>query len=413
MCPQCSKRSRDRPVLYTNTALVRVLQGLHQAGFSPALPALGYAGPGDVACDICSGRKLRAVKSCLTCTVSYCESHVRQHYTVPALQRHTLADVTGDGGHKDHQGNTGQTERIKEEGAMKTEEEEGKSDCKKMKMEVKEEEEKSDEGFFDLKKTNSELKNISKLNSDLEQEISKLKHDVGELSKENAVLKQDATIEKQLMDIRTADLNKTIATLSSDLHQHIKPVLKNMTMDYVDVTLDPDTAHHYLILSEDGKQVRHGDIKKDLPDNPERFDTGLCVLGKEGFSSGRFYYEVQVKEKTGWILGVVKESINRKGEITVSPEDGYWTVWLKNGKYTANANHSVPLSLREKPQKVGVFVDYEEGRVSFYNVEARSHIYSFTGYTFTEKLYPFFCPGLNDGGKNSTPLVITPVDITD
>lgn len=122
---------------------------------------------------------------------------------------------------------------------MKTEEEEGKSVCKKMKMEVKEEEEKSDEGFFDLNKTNcelrkeiSELKNISKLNSDLEQEISKLKHDVGELSKENAVLKQDATIEKQLMDIRTADLNKTIATLSSDLHQHIKPVLKKMTMDY-------------------------------------------------------------------------------------------------------------------------------------------------------------------------------------
>ncbi|XP_045076064.1 probable E3 ubiquitin-protein ligase MID2 [Coregonus clupeaformis] len=84
VCPQCS--------------LARVLQGLQQAGFSPALPALSYAGPGDVACDICSGQKLRAVKSCLTCTVSYCESHVRQHYTVPALQRHTLAEVTGDGG---------------------------------------------------------------------------------------------------------------------------------------------------------------------------------------------------------------------------------------------------------------------------------------------------------------------------
>uniref|UniRef100_A0A8K9V5W2 B30.2/SPRY domain-containing protein n=1 Tax=Oncorhynchus mykiss TaxID=8022 RepID=A0A8K9V5W2_ONCMY len=181
----------------------------------------------------------------------------------------------------------------------------------------------------------------------------------------------------------------------------------------VDVTLDHDTAHPYLILSEDGNQVRHRDIKNDLPDNPERFDAVPCVLGKEGFSSGRFYYEVQVKGKTRWILGVVKESINRKGKITLSPEDGNWTVWLKNGEYTANANPSVHLYLREKPQKVGVFVDYEKGQVSFYNVEARSHIYSFTGYTFTEKLYPYFCPGLNDGGKNSAPLVITPVDVTD
>uniref|UniRef100_A0A4W5MN07 RING-type domain-containing protein n=1 Tax=Hucho hucho TaxID=62062 RepID=A0A4W5MN07_9TELE len=213
--PQCSKRSRVRPVLCTNTALARV-----QAGFSPALPALDYAGPRDVACDICSGQKIRAVKSCLTCTVSYCESHIRQHYTVPALQRHTLAEVTGDGGHKGHHGNAGQTESIKEEETMETEEErEGVS--KKM-TEVKEEEEDSDEGLSDLKKNPktktliSELKNISKLKSDLEQEISNLKYVVCELSKKNVVLKQEATFEKELMDIRVAALNKIIATLSLD-----------------------------------------------------------------------------------------------------------------------------------------------------------------------------------------------------
>ncbi len=179
----------------------------------------------------------------------------------------------------------------------------------------------------------------------------------------------------------------------------------------MDVTLDPDTAHPDLILSDDGKQVRCGDIRQKLSDKPERFDYCVCVLGKEGFSSGRFYFEVQVKGKTDWDLGVVRESINRKGPITARPRNGYWTVRLRNGnEYKACDDPSVSLSLRVKPQRVGVFVDYEEGLVSFYDVESSSHIYSFTAQSFTEKLYPLFSPFLNDGGKNSSPLIITPVN---
>ncbi len=177
------------------------------------------------------------------------------------------------------------------------------------------------------------------------------------------------------------------------------------------MTLDPDTAHPDLILSDDGKQVRCGDITQKLPDTPERFDACLCVMVKEGFSSGRCYFEVQVKGKTDWDLGVVRESINRKGEIRLRPRNGCWTVMLRNGdEYRACAGPSVSLSLRVKPQRVGVFVDYEEGLVSFYDVESSSHIYSFTDQSFTEKLFPFFCPFLNNGGKNSSPLIIRPVN---
>ena len=114
----------------------------------------------------------------------------------------------------------------------------------------------------------------------------------------------------------------------------------------VDVTLDPETAHHKLILSDDGKQVTHGDTRPNLPDNSKRFDRCTCVLGKEGFSSGRFYYEVQVSEKTEWDFGVTTESSNRKDNITLSPEDGYWTVWLRNEtEYTALDSPHVPLYL--------------------------------------------------------------------
>ncbi|KAK3563378.1 hypothetical protein QTP86_023331 [Hemibagrus guttatus] len=95
--------------------------------------------------------------------------------------------------------------------------------------------------------------------------------------------------------------------------------------------------------------------------------------------AGRFYYEVQVSGKTKWDLAVVRESVNRKGKIdSFKPEVGFWTSLRNKNKYTARDDPCVSLSLREKPQKVGVFVDYEEGLVSFYDVEARSHIYSFT-----------------------------------
>ncbi|KAK7176706.1 hypothetical protein R3I93_000822 [Phoxinus phoxinus] len=178
----------------------------------------------------------------------------------------------------------------------------------------------------------------------------------------------------------------------------------------VNVTMDPETAHPKLLLSEDDKQVGYGETRQIVPDNPWRFDKCPSVLGKEGFSSGKFYFEVQVEGKTEWDLGVARESVIRKGIITLSPRNGLWTLWLRNGsEYKACDCLSVSLSLKVKPQKVGVFVDYEEGLVSFYDVESRSHIYSFTDQSFTEKLYPYFSPGFNNGDTNSAPLITSPV----
>ncbi|XP_073675900.1 uncharacterized protein [Garra rufa] len=96
LCPQCGNSSETRPVLNSNAALAVVVKTLQQSGFSPALPPQSYAGPKDVACDFCTEQRLKAVKCCLTCDASFCETHIRQHYTVPALQKHTLSDVTGD-----------------------------------------------------------------------------------------------------------------------------------------------------------------------------------------------------------------------------------------------------------------------------------------------------------------------------
>uniref|UniRef100_A0A8D0CRX0 Uncharacterized protein n=1 Tax=Sander lucioperca TaxID=283035 RepID=A0A8D0CRX0_SANLU len=203
-------------------------------------------------------------------------------------------------------------------------------------------------------------------------------------------------------------------TLSEEMKKLLEAELKRVQQYAVDVTLDPDTAHPNLILSDDGKQVNLGDVRKNLPDNPERFSYRVCVLGKQSFSSGRFYFEVQVKGKTEWTLGVARELIKRKGSITFNPQKGFWTIALRDGnEYKASAGPDVLLSLSssEGGGKVGLFVDYEEGLVSFYDDDAAALIYSFPGCPFTEKLFPFFCPWKNGVGENSAPLIIFPVRV--
>nr|XP_046236849.1 E3 ubiquitin-protein ligase TRIM21-like isoform X2 [Scatophagus argus] len=187
-----------------------------------------------------------------------------------------------------------------------------------------------------------------------------------------------------------------------------------ITQYAADVTLDPVTAAGWLILSPDGKRVSLGCSQRKLsvPDDPRRFDSCVSVLGKQSFTSGRHYWVVQVGDKTDWDLGVARESINRKGVITVRPDSGYWAICRrKGGSLNACTGPSVTLHLQETPQKVGVFLDYEAELVSFYNAEAKTHIYTYSGCTFTEPLYPYFNPCLQDNGKNTAPLIICPVEV--
>ncbi|XP_069093447.1 E3 ubiquitin-protein ligase TRIM39-like isoform X1 [Pleurodeles waltl] len=175
------------------------------------------------------------------------------------------------------------------------------------------------------------------------------------------------------------------------------------------VTLDPDTAHRSLILSEDGRSVRDGDRAQDLPDTPQRFNHIVSVLGRERLSSGRHYWEVEVGGKTRWTLGVCDEAVSRKGKITASPENGYWTLWLRGGKYKALTSPSTILTPCVPPRAVGLFLDYEAGRLLVYNVDDQSLLFTFSGASFPHTLRPYFNPGSNEGERNAGALRILPV----
>ncbi|KAM4632171.1 nuclear factor 7, brain-like [Discoglossus pictus] len=181
--------------------------------------------------------------------------------------------------------------------------------------------------------------------------------------------------------------------------------MKSFVVPYLSpMMLDPSTAHPNLLLSDGLTSVKYGDAKLPLPDNPKRFSQCILVLGSHGFDSGRHYWEVEVGEKTAWDVGMASESSNRKGKIKLNPKNGYWAIWLRNGNaYKALESPSKSLVLASRPKKIGVYVDYEGGQVSFYNGDDMTAIYTFNA-TFTEKLYPYLSPFLHDSGRNAEPL---------
>lgn len=247
-------------------------------------------------------------------------------------------------------------------------------------------------------------KKLSEEKDQLQVHCNNMTAEKAQLEEKNGILTHDKSQLETKLSAMTGERDELQRRLS-ELESHD---MKTIKQHAVNVTLDPDTANPHLILSADGKQVKQGDKPQNVPDTPKRFNHAGSVLGKEGFSSGKFYYEVQVKGKTVWDIGVAKESINRKGKITLAPNYGYWTISLYDGTYAAAADPSVPLNLKGKPQRVGVFVDYDAGLVSFYDADRWHHIYSFTNVSFTEKIYPFFSTWGND---NSAPLIISPVYI--
>ncbi|XP_043942124.1 zinc-binding protein A33-like [Protopterus annectens] len=172
------------------------------------------------------------------------------------------------------------------------------------------------------------------------------------------------------------------------------------------VTLDINTAQPCLIISEDLTSVRDSNEIQRFTNNPGMFTQIVSVLGSEGFIAGRHYWEVEVGAKTDWNVGVTRESASRSGSVIRNPEQGYWILRLENGdEYKALEFEPQDLSLPVKPWKIGVYLNYEKGQVSFYNADNMTHIYTFTD-TFTEKMYPFFNPGLERNGVNAQPLKI-------
>uniref|UniRef100_A0A8C5FBH2 E3 ubiquitin-protein ligase TRIM39-like n=1 Tax=Gadus morhua TaxID=8049 RepID=A0A8C5FBH2_GADMO len=492
-CPVCNELFNTRPDLRVNILISELVD---RFGTSLRVKEQPCVEPAEVPCEVCTGTQLKAVKSCLVCLTSYCQTHLEPHHRVAGLKKHRLVepmDRLDDRMCKKHDRLLElfcQTEQVcvcqfctetdhKSHPVipLKEEYEEKTAKLGKIEAEVKQLIQERQKNIQDIKDTvkrskvdaNREIADgvqvltalmcrIEKCRDDLNQMVKEklkstvkqaedlikgLEQEIEDLTNRSSEVKQLSHTKDHLhflqafrslkdppptrdwttVEVRppsyVGTLRRSLDQLEETLNMEMKKLrdaeLKRVRQYEVDVTLDPDTAYPWLILSEDGKQVHDGGVRKELPDNPKRCTQCTCVLTRQSFSSGRFYFEVQVKDKTAWWLGVARESIDRKGRTDWTPETGYWTLHYYNKDVSVFYDKpAVCVPLRAELQKVGVFVDYDEGLVSFYDVEARVHLYSATGCTFSEPLYPILGPGpLEHKGDNTAPLIISPVNQTD
>ncbi|XP_059571091.1 zinc finger protein RFP-like isoform X1 [Alligator mississippiensis] len=159
------------------------------------------------------------------------------------------------------------------------------------------------------------------------------------------------------------------------------------------VTLDADTANPYLVLSADRRSVRWTNKRQQLPDNPERFYVNVCVLGREGFTSGRHCWEAEVEVRQGaWAVGVARESVRRKGGIRFSPEDWIWAVeGCGDRVWALTAPARTRLSLHRAPRRVRVCLDCAGGQVSFLDADTEAPIFTFPPASFAgDRIRPWF-----------------------
>ncbi|XP_078073385.1 zinc-binding protein A33-like isoform X1 [Mustelus asterias] len=268
---------------------------------------------------------------------------------------------------------------------------------------LREEEEKNlkpmEENLCEIQENlNSIQENLSKLEKQLEQKdgVIFLKKKLEESM--SGVQRLEYSTEETSRKRRIRDLDNRLSLVDGVLPTGTFngslpfPVWREMldSINPVSVTLDVKTANPHLEVSEDLKSLRRTRLGRSLSDTVKRFTHYLSVLGSEGFTSGKHYWAVEVTGNQGWILGVAAESVERKGGVKLMPETGFWTIGQFDDQFHMNSSPPSSLPVSQVPGKVGVYLSYESGTISFYNADTTSHLHTFIGNKFTQKLYPFF-----------------------
>uniref|UniRef100_A0A8C2HS99 Bloodthirsty-related gene family, member 30 n=1 Tax=Cyprinus carpio TaxID=7962 RepID=A0A8C2HS99_CYPCA len=523
-CPLCKRVFEERPKLSINRVFAHIAQKYKEVQYGePPQPkprqkgvisGASLADAEQILCDVCSGKKKKAVRSCLTCTASYCELHVVPHQQTSFYASHRLLDpqealrgrtcqehhrllevycrtdqkcicaICVLEEHRTHTTVSVQTERTSKQRLL------GKTE-----LDLQTCIDKRNAQLTELKSKLHALQSYAQAElSEVEQVLSDITHSVDRIrselvggieEKREAVIGRGQSIVTQL-ETKLAQLQESRGRLEAqaisddhigflqsfeeassplqdsdmDIHEvdeltlrfslgDVKAALgeirerlddircgevhyrhsvsslaesesmmsvrsmkrnewslkdlrklkighKKIKTYLEDVTLNPTTAYPFLILSDDRKQLKRGEKLQFYRNNSQRFDVWSCVLAKDGYESGRHYWEVSVGENKDWKLGVVRESSPRKGLFDMTPAIGYYALWWSGSHLrTLTAPPLAKIKVTGHLRRVGIYLDCEEGQLVFFNAKTGSEVYTFT-MAFSEKLFPLFGTGDKD-----------------
>ncbi|XP_042283759.1 tripartite motif-containing protein 16-like [Thunnus maccoyii] len=486
-CPQCRQTFTPRPVLVKNTMLADIVEEVKKTGLQAAPADHCYAGPEDVACDVCTVRKLKALKSCLQCLISYCEKHLQPHYESPAFKKHKLVDpskklqenicsrhdevmkmfcrtdqqiicyLCSVDKHKGHDTVSAAVERTERQRELEVSRQNiqqriqcREKDVKLLQQEVEAVSHSADKAVEDSEKIFTELiRLIQKRSSDVKQQIrsqqetevirvkelqEKLEQEITELKRKDAELKKLSYTEdhnqflhnypslSQLseptdsssINIRPLRYFEDVTAVVSELRDQLRDILRekwtniSLTGTEVDVllserepktraeflkysyeiTLDPNTAHTQVLLSEGNRKATFMSQKQSYSSHPDRF-TGWCqVLSRESLT-GRCYWEVQWRGEAVRVA-IAYKNIRRAGgsnDCLFGCNDKSWALRCVSNSYTFWFNNvSTPVS-GPGSSRVGVYLDHSAGILSFYSVSETMTLLHRVQTTFTQPLY--------------------------
>ncbi|XP_032440026.1 tripartite motif-containing protein 16-like [Xiphophorus hellerii] len=490
-CPKCRKEFIPRPVLEKNIMLADLVEDLKKTGLHAAPADHCYAGPKDVACDFCSGRKMKAVKSCLVCLVSYCQKHLQPHYESPTFKKHNLVEASTKlqqnicsrhdevmkifcrtdqqcicylctmDEHKGHETVPAATERAEKQKKLQESRQQihqriqdQEKDVKLLQQEVEAINVSADKAVEDSEKIFTEMiRLLQERSSDVKQQIrsqqetevsrvkdvqEKLEQEITELKRKDAELEQLSHTEdhnqfllnypslpalsesthSSSINIRPLRHFEDVTAAVSELRDIMQDVLRDtwtnilLKVTKVDVilsepepksraeflkysqkvTLDPNTAHRKLFLSDGNRKVTSklpsSSVLRYHFSDPDRFTDYNQVLSRESLT-GHCYWEVE--RRGGRVaVAVSYKNISREGrsdKCAFGFNNKSWSLYCNRNIYTFYHNNietpvSGPVSSR-----LGVYLDHKAGILSFYSVSETMTLLHRVQTRFTQPLY--------------------------